>query len=520
MKNTVVIFGKGNVGKSTLLGYLFSLTLDKHNFEKKIEETKRKFGASYEPIERYSYLVSNSNERKNYNDDNAGNTKEVHFHPYGDFFLIDTPGNEHAKAQKDLGMFLGDIGIYVIDAPKLLKNTNFGEFSQLFLWNTLKGKNKLIVAISKSDLVSVEELEKAYEKADLIFNQEAQLNVKIIPIMIDRDNDEFIDKNITKAYNYDFCPQFNLKEVLDDMLDINTKTEEQKNFCVYAERYFDHSHKNGAGVGRTWRNRILSGNIQLGSNVKILPIKYNKCYTEATAKIKSIKAINDENKIFANEGEIVGLDFSDVRISGRRVEKDRMVSTRGTVIVDSFTIVNEGNTFVFRVPSDNIDNQLFNINLLEDIYMYWFGKRVLVKLLKKELVNGEYILILFCQNSYMVMPIIKQKFLYDTITLEFIRNYAENDNVYFNATLKNIGFIKNISVLNKIQSETQIELCEIENHIINTRCKFEYIDTNKLNISLPNRELDLYNITKDLYCAIDNENLNVAVEFNIENSEK
>lgn len=520
MKNTIVIFGKGNVGKSTLLGYLFSLTLNKYVFEKKIEETKKKFGSFFEHIERYSYLVSNPNERKSYSDDNAGNTKEVHFHPYGEFFLIDTPGNEHAKAQKDLGMFLGDIGIYVIDAPKLLKEINFGDFSQLFLWNTLKGKDKLIVVISKTDLVSLEELKVVYEKADRIFNQEAKLNVKIIPITIDRNNDEFIDKNITKPYNYNFCPQYNLKEVLDDMLQINTTTEVQNNFCVYAERYFDHSHKNGAGVGRTWRNRILSGNIQLGANVKILPIKYNKCYTEATAKIKSIKAIDDENKSFANEGEIIGLDFSDIRISGKRVDKDKVVSTRGTVIVDSCTVVNEGNAFIFKVPSDAIDNKLLNINLLEDVYMYWFGKRVLVKLLKKELVNDEYILILFCQNSYMVMPIIKQKFLYDTITLEIIRNLTETDNIYFNATLINIGFINNISITENIKSETVIGLSGIENHIINKKCYFEYEETNKLRISLPSRELDLYNIIKDLYCAIENENFDVEVKFNVENSEK
>lgn len=152
--------------------------------------------------------------------------------------------------------------------------------------------------------------------------------------------------------------------------------------------------------------------------------------------------------------------------------------------------------------------------------MYWFGKRVLVKLIKKELVNDEYILILFCQNSYMVMPIIKQEFLYNTITLEIIRNLTETDNIYFNATLINIGFINNISITENIKSETVIGLSGIENHIINKKCCFEYEETNKLRISLPNRELDLYNIIKDLYCAIENENFDVEVEFNVENSEK
>ena len=42
MKNTIVIFGKGNVGKSTLLGYLFSLTLKKYVFEKKNRRNQEK----------------------------------------------------------------------------------------------------------------------------------------------------------------------------------------------------------------------------------------------------------------------------------------------------------------------------------------------------------------------------------------------------------------------------------------------------------------------------------------------
>lgn len=512
MKNTVVIFGKGNVGKTTLLGYLYAHTLCLEDYQKRINTTKMKFGSDYADIEKYAYIVSNKNESKNYASENAGNTKSVHFHAYGDFILIDTPGNEHAKAQKDLGMFLGDIGIYVIDAQKLLEKVSFGEFSQLFLWNTLKGAENLIIVLSKIDLLNEQQIKLAYKNAQLIFNKEAKLNVPIIPIMIDRESSNFEDKNITKYYQFDFCERYVLQEILDKILCANEKEIVTQNFCVYAERYFDHSHKNGAGVGRTWRNRVLSGVVKSGSKVKILPIKYNRSYTEATAKIKTIQSINDKKSEFANEGDIVGLDFTDIRVHGKQVNKDDIVSTRGTIIVDENTSIDEGNIFVLKIPFKENMPQTVNINVLEELYIYWFGKRVPVKLIKKNFENGVCTLVLLRQDAYMVMPIINQKYLYNTITLENITATDEREK-YFNAELEVVGYTNTIFVKNNDSEYAESVKFHIENHITNKNCTIMCNEDKDVIIQLNSNISSLFKILDDLYCAIASEGLNVTVNF-------
>ena len=512
MKNTVVVFGKGNVGKSTLIGYLYARTLCVEDYKKLVSSTKITFGAKYEDIERYAYIVSNKDESKNYVSGNVGNTKSVHFHAYGDFILIDTPGNEHAKAQKDLGMFLGDIGIYVIDAQKLLEKVNFREFSQLFLWNTLKGSENLIIVLSKIDLLNEQQIEFAYKNAQRIFNKEFKLNVPIIPIMIDRENSSFKDKNVIEYYKFDFCEQYVLKEILDNMLYTNEKKIITQNFCIYAERYFDHSHKNGAGVGRTWRNRVLSGVVKSGSRVKILPIKYNRSYTEATAKIKTIKSIEGIIFSFANEGDIIGLDFTDIRIDGRHVDKDDIVSTRGTIIVDENTNVDEGNIFVLKIPFKENTQQPININLLEEVYMYWFGKRVPIILIKMKIENGICTLIFMRQDAYMVMPIIDKKYLYSIITLESIRATDERKK-YFNAELEIVGYASAILIKSNNSENAETIKSHIEHHITNKSCTIMCKEDKNVIINLNHNINSLYKVLDDLYCAIDNEGLNVSVDF-------
>lgn len=512
MKNTIVVFGDGNVGKTTLMGYLYVSTLSPEEYNKKIKCAQEKFGKYYRSEERYSYIISDLNERKDFGEANTGNTKTIHFHPYGDFVLIDTPGNQHAQSQKDLGMFLGDYGIFVVDAQKFLnEDIGLSDFSQLFLWCTLKKVENVVVVLSKIDLLEEEQIERAYTNAKKIINQEAKLNLEIIPIMIDREETSFRDQNVIHERKFNFCKPVVLEKYIKSWINIESHNKQEKNFCIYAERYFDHAQKKGGGTGRTWRNRILSGDIDKNAEVKILPVKYKQQYTDATAKIKTIKNLNNIEVNSAKEGEMIGLDFTNIKIKGDRVQKSEIVSTRGTIIVDKNTKVNQGNTFVLILDKENSEASLFEIERMEEVYMYWFGKRVPVKMIHRKQTKNYIEMVMYQQDIQLVMPLIHDSYLYKKITIDCIRA-KHIDHKYFNMQLKSIGNIESININNV----TDIERCilHLKKHIIKDIQYIPNYENESVKINLECLENKL-SVIKDTFCAINNENIECDVEFDI-----
>jgi translation elongation factor EF-1alpha len=513
MKNNVVIFGAGNSGKTTLAGYLCADSISEYQRNKRFQKWRNILGAKYDEVERYSYFISSKDEIRNPNEDNAGNTKRLHFNEYkSEFVIVDTPGSEHGKVDKNKGVFMGDIGIYLVDSKTLLCFENeFGIFSYLFLWNTLKTSEKLLIAITKIDLLTEQELIKVMDKAKFIFNEQFKLNVPIIPISINRETGANDSVNILN--NNDFHNELN-QNTLIGFINAYIKTddnyEKSSEFCIYAETYFDHKLTQGSGVGRTWRNKILSGSVEKNSGIKIIPIKYKGKYTMCRAKIKNIRKLDNCDYDYASHGEIIGLDLSDIRVEGELVKKTEIVSNTGTIMVDEKCIVHCGNILRFNFHRSDFDNYR-QLKPNENMRLHWFGKVIDGTIIniyaKKDIIN-----IIFCiPNSFVAIPIIKQEFLFKRFALMYIENYDSEQKKYFNVNLDKIGSLDNVTlVVNDIANiDTVREV--IDCHISKDDNQISVVE-NKIIITCSNKSA-IVRLLKDIYCA-----LGVEKAFNTEES--
>lgn len=449
MANSIVMFGANDAGKTTLAGYLYATTLKKAHREKLFEGNKMTLGAKYDEKEKYSYLISDRDEIKGASSaegsEKTGNTKRLHFTLYSkEFVIIDTPGAKDAKhktKQRDKGIFMGDIGIFVVDANELLalEETKFSQFSYVFLWNTLKKSgNKLIIALAKIDLLHPDDIMRVCEKANYIFNMRAELNAEIIPISVNRNSETLEDINITTD-----GARYNGKTIIECLRQFTDNAsalepENEADFCIYPEQRFDHTHKKGGGVGRTWRNKILYGTVKVNDKAKMLPIKYNSEYTIAQAKIKNIRMLDENDSPSAKIGEIVGLDLSNTRVNGKSVEKSEITTSTGTLLVGSDCKVHCGNLMRFRLAKKETDGYR-EFRLLENINVFWLGNTIETTIISKYENDSDRFIIVIVRNSFVAMPSINGMFLIKRMPLAYIEECDDEWKKYINADLDKVG---------------------------------------------------------------------------------
>jgi translation elongation factor EF-1alpha len=523
MGNNIVVFGKGNTGKTTLIGYMFAHKSERNVVNSILEKKRIDLGSKYDDRERYSYLISSLDEIREYsggeNDGNEGNTKRLHFSSLGQgIVIIDTPGVEHSQSLttlKDKGIFMGDIGIYVVDVGEILKfESDFSIFSHVFLWSTLR-PNKLIIAMSKVDLHSSDEVKEAYEKAESIFNEQAKLNAKIVPISVNRDEGIIADINIyRKDDNMKFFLGDTIANNIKKLSESNVQETDDSKFCIYAEKFFDHDDKQGAGVGRTWRNKVLSGCIRKGSSIKMLPVKYEREYTIAYAKIKNIRMLADEkNSDSGKAGEIIGLDISNIRIREKNIDKSEITTTTGTLFVSDKCKVHWGNIIRFRLEKEVLIKYR-KFRLKETVRIFWFGHVVEAIIINQYDKEDQFFFIAWIKDSFVVMPIINNAFLIKHIPLMYVEEVKDESKKYINVYIDKIGQSDCVYIV--CDNDIDMVFSKIDQHLVGKDLDLSIKDNNRIVVQTKHATNNaLYTMIKDMECAFNKDECLFGLDSNI-----
>jgi hypothetical protein len=341
-----------------------------------------------------------------------------------------------------------------------------------------------------------------------MFNEQAKLNVKIVPISVNRNTDEISDVNIfTKDANMSFYDGETLASYITTLAGTENVVPNSPNFCIYAETYFDHEQKHGAGVGRTWRNKALCGYIEKGALIKVLPIKYERNYTIANAKIKNIRKLDNEDYNSAKMGEIIGLDISSVRIDGKVVDKSEITSIVGTLFVNRDCEVHWGNIIRFRLEANDVPvNRPFRPQ--ETVQIFWFGRILEVNIINQYEKNQKHFIIAHVMDSFITMPFVSKGFLIKRLPMILPDGVKTEVNKYINVNVDKIG-IFDCAYIDCENETKQTAFKNIEQHLIGNDLELTTVG-NRIYARAKKPNLigvAVVRLLKDMQAALEQENL-------------
>lgn len=415
MCKNIVIFGPTSSGKSTLMGYLQCYGRREEENQllfNKIRMEIEKEGIIYHPDRKLAYLVDtsleerrdNPNKRdKNYYGQNKrGSTTHIHIckADVGEksCTFIETPGSDQYWKEKNEGVFLGEIGIYVIEIKHLLalaqkvensssyKNLHNRIFSPLYLWKHYKNISKLVIAISKIDMdYSKFAIEKAMK---IIHSVSTFKDVRIVPIFIDVANVK--DCNV-----YNSCTSateiYKGKTLIEHLSDLVLERDAEKQMpgskFAHIHRMFEVKKEN-LQRENAFRIKVLSGCISKGTRIGIGPLKEkggDNVYAEGEVKSIKHEILGDIPEL--QKGDVGGIILSKLTVDGKVRNKEEFEIKRTSIVYDLEDIQVKGNLIFLAVDLTNEKNAIKEsferLNLNDRIKIVWFGKIIAMDLVGK-----------------------------------------------------------------------------------------------------------------------------------------
>lgn len=460
MKNKVVFFGEADYGKTTLVGYLLSKAenLDMDKVEKRVQA---KLGSNYDEGLLYSslinedYLQSNTNSETETFDisdypDAVNGTKIIKdndeesvieitritgkkvevttiVHTKGlikrlntrirgvrnisvdgvNIVAVDTPGHALFLREREIGMSLGDVGVFCLAIDKVLSD-DFSEvlFRYTDLWRTYHVNRKFIYLLTMCDLckyseedyntacnkirqfckfVDVEHSEDAFG-ASFVYTTKEEDVAAIIPVAV-----EFKDRigvNITELS--DKTPWYHGPTLLDAIRTrINDLREEMstlipQNMLVSVDKEIG---KTRTHVGKVWRVAVQNGSIGVNDKVKFCGVSVEgmQGIFDVETEIKSIHAeyhvsegVKEVDRAYKND--LVSINIKNCYVNGRRVDKSDIQTAHETVIYSANEATETFNEFFIRLP--NFESDIDLIGEGQDLVLLWFGKRLTAKIIE------------------------------------------------------------------------------------------------------------------------------------------
>lgn len=462
MCKNIAIFGPTHSGKSTLMGYLLCKDLDVTEKSNKFDRIKHDLlsdGLAYHSDRKYAYIVDTATDEKRELKSGTqitkktigGGSKHIHICKVNinnaDCVFFETPGSDQYWKEKNEGVFLGDIGIYVIELPLLLElsqkvkdSNNFKEleqriFSPLYLWKHYKNVLKLIIVISKIDL---DYSRFAIETSiNLIHSVDAFKNVEIVPISIDIDNDS--DCNIYKK-NTKIEGFYNGKTMfgaLSNIIDQNTLLKANNDSSVFAHvhRIFYEIKDNKFRPATSLRIKLLSGKISIGDKLNLGPIKEKNSSKILFAEgvVESLQLDPSEMVQSLGKGEVGGVIFNKFIVDGRARNLSEFELKRTSVIFGNNTEFEKGNLLFLTVDLHNeksiIKETFTNLKIKDRIKIIWFGKVIATELVGRTYSDSEegrdkwnLILINYTSStedsSFLLTLNEKREFIYNNFVLQ------------------------------------------------------------------------------------------------------
>lgn len=465
MCNNIVIFGPTHSGKSTLLGYLQVYDMEEEDYKRSNLRIKKKMeecGLKYKKDMALAYYVDKGlDERTRYNKGqrSRGTSKRIHIEKTAldielNCTFIDTPGSDEAWKHKYEGLFLGDVGIFIIEISKLTElsrkivgssayNIMVNElFSPVYLWKHYKRLKRLIIAISKIDM----ELYSPYviRRAESTLRSiEILKDRPIIPICINVED--------RKSYNILNCANEKMKwytgkSLVDEIKSMLREECEEKPdtplVFAHIERLIPKTNFNNQAAIRV---KVLNGVIHVGDEIYIGPICYNKKNVTLKGIVFSLKHESKGKVDFLSKGEIGGIIFSKLWIEKERIKlsDERLRLKRTSMVFQDIKDCRSGNLLYFNINKENLNDlvtsYLKNIQIGSRVKILWFGKIISTHLLYIFDDDVKYNIVLMntsSEESMFILPLREDgKLLYDHFIFQL------SDSLFVNAGLSDIEMI-------------------------------------------------------------------------------
>lgn len=396
----IVVFGKAQSGKSTLLGYLYAQLNPNFNITEFERKTRFDLASDYEPSYLYAYIMDDSRyERKVRKGTRNIHIRKCNFNDGLQITVIDTPGVEHHEKPKQKGVFLGDIGIFCIELKDVLSNDFLGSvhenvsiMSTLLLWANL-GHKRIIVALTKCDECDYSESDynSACERVHALCVKSNISEVITVPIAVlvsEKRGMNIVDKSEEFSWYKN--------ETLFKTLDNERKLVDKSNagrllFCVHNQ--IDRPTSNS---GKVWVIKIIQGQISVGDEIILTPVlSKEKAFLSIKATVKKIREDVHEfddkkSPQTANAGEIVGIDLKNIyMVKGDKLEKkdfDTIYTTCGFKAEAKFDI---SDMFVFSVAKEY--QNIFTVR--RQFSLMWFGRGISFWVYDTPILNNNQLLV-------------------------------------------------------------------------------------------------------------------------------
>lgn len=386
--SNIVFFGQADAGKSTLAGYIISRYDKKFKLSKFINSMITD-NPEFDVSLAFSAIM-NTNKDEVANSHHL-NSKSLHLRkielPFEKVTIIDTPGSENYRKQRERGMYYGNIGIFFMEINNILERKyKIDTIAPIALWSKLE-KKRMIFILTKFDMVDYSEdaYFRALKEVENIcgyfgFNS----NYTVIPTAIEVDcikktrQDEldgidFGENICTKSHK---MPWFNgqclidtIKQEIEDLDKIGES--DPLVFCVT-----DQVDRPNSKVGKVWNIKILSGIMRLGQEIYLAPVKdTNNSFRVLRANVKQLRSDisrydSKENISIVRTGELCGLDIKNCAIEKRHASKSEYNAVASTCGFNSDVKFSMSDFFSFEVSE--IDSAKFESG--KQMFLIWFGR--------------------------------------------------------------------------------------------------------------------------------------------------
>lgn len=391
---SVVIFGPTNAGKSTLAGYLLVNKL-KLDLEKTVANIRREYAGDYDPGQDYAYVVDEYMEeiKRRTPSSPLGTSKYLHQKIYLEtipvssgeerrpinIVVIDVPGAHRYFRARMMGMYVGEIAIFMLEATALLKstvNTDIVDNSQLTLllesvmplkaWLDRTDGASTIVVFSKFDKVSGNAHAKFHECIEVLQSKvgsDAE-NIDFIATEIDvesrrskgvlsRNGFEFVDLTVEQA----------IQKKAAEILTKRYKALSANEPLVMVPQELQTAH----GAGTVLQGKIITGTIKAGTELQIAAPPSPRSRPQVLS-VSSIRNIAKADVPEAHEGDIVTLAFK-----GNPLGEHKDLPLDGRVLMSAGQPADIGTEILVEVPKERLETPL---RTGQRVQLAWLGRLI------------------------------------------------------------------------------------------------------------------------------------------------
>lgn len=399
MTNSIVVFGKAQSGKSTLLGYLYSQMKKDFNINDFEQNLKFELGMDYEPSYLYAYIMDESKyERTRKKGTRNMHVRRIAFNNRTNVTVIDTPGAEHHEIPKQRGAFLGDVGVFCLEIKDVISDDfmqsskeNATIFSSLLLWSNL-GHKSIIVALTKFDEVNYSEecYRIARDRVNFLCGNTKLDNVITIPISIlvsHKTGDNIIRKSEKASW---YTGKYLHEAIIERVNKLPHTNKGRLLFSIYNQ--IDNP---SSKAGKIWMAKILQGTISVNDQIILSPVlNKNREFVSIFANVKTLRYdLHDSEEAeavtTAEAGEIVGIDINHIYEGKEKIDKKSFDSIYTTCGFDKGT--NYITSDIFCFSTKEAYENVFKLN--REFSLIWFGRKIAFSVYKPPQKNGDRIII-------------------------------------------------------------------------------------------------------------------------------